>query len=104
MLGLFRSGRICDLLVRLLTSMAAISGIYQLVTWGVEILLGKLVVGGITQTKTKTDIPTWNTHLKSRITSCTIVFQKNKYVNLACFLNICKHIMVFLCFSTVNKK
>jgi len=26
----------------------------------------------------------------------------NKYVNLACFLNICKHIMVFLCFSRVK--
>ncbi len=34
--------------------MAAISDIYQLATWGVEILLRKLVVGGITQTKTKT--------------------------------------------------
>ncbi len=31
-----------------------------------------------------------------------IVFQINKYVNLACFLNICKHIMVFLCFSRVK--
>ncbi len=29
-------------------------------------------------------------------------FQINKYVNLACFLNICKHIMVFLCFSRVK--
>ncbi len=41
-----------------------------------------------------------NAHL--RITDCSIVFQINKYVNLACFLNICKHIMVFLCFSRVK--
>ncbi len=43
-----------------------------------------------------------NTHFQRRITDCSIVFQINKYVNLACFLNICKHIMVFLCFSRVK--
>ncbi len=37
-----------------------------------------------------------------RITDCSIVFLIEKYVNLACFLNICKHIMVFLCFSRVK--
>ncbi len=40
-----------------------------------------------------------DTHFQRRITDCSIVFQINKYVNLQCFLNICKHIMVFLCFS-----
>ncbi len=41
-------------------------------------------------------------HIQRRITNYSIVFQINKYVNLACFLNICKHIMVFLCFSRVK--
>ncbi len=41
-------------------------------------------------------------HIQRRITDCSIVFQINKYVNLTCFLNICKHIMVFLCFSRVK--
>ncbi len=49
--------------VRLLASMAAIRCVfYQLATQGVETQLGKLAVGGVTQTKTKTDIPTQNTH------------------------------------------
>ncbi len=43
-----------------------------------------------------------NPHFQRRITDCSIVFQINNYVNLACFLNICKHIMVFLCFSRVK--
>ncbi len=30
------------------------------------------------------------------------MIQINKYANLACFLNICKLIMVFLCFSRVK--
>ncbi len=41
-------------------------------------------------------------HFQRTITDCSIVFQINKYVNLACFLHICKHIMVFLCFSRVK--
>ncbi len=41
-------------------------------------------------------------HFQRRITDCSIVFQINKYVNLTCFLNICKHIMVFVCFSRVK--
>ncbi len=41
-------------------------------------------------------------HFQRRITDCSIVFQINKYVTLTCFLNICKHIMVFLCFSRVK--
>lgn len=49
----------------------------QLATQGVETLLGKLKVGGITKTKQK------------RITGCSIVFHKN--VNLACN---CKRIMI----------
>ncbi len=56
----------------------------------------------VSQTITNTDIPGRNTHFQRRITDCSIVFQINKYVNLACFLNICKHIMVFLCFSRVK--
>ncbi len=39
---------------------------------------------------------------QSRITSCSIVFRRNTFVNLACFLNICRHIMEMLCFSTVK--
>ncbi len=51
---------------------------------------------------TNTDIP-GRTHIfKGRITDCSIVFQIHKYVNLTCFLNVCKHIMVFLCFSRVK--
>ncbi len=53
-------------------------------------------------TITNTDILGWTAHIQRRITDCSIVFQINKYVNLACFLNICKHIMVFLCFSRVK--
>ncbi len=54
------------------------------------------------QTITNTDIPGRTAHIQRRITNYSIVFQINKYVNLACFLNICKHIMVFLCFSRVK--
>ncbi len=51
--------------VRLLASMAAMRCVFgQLATQGAKILLGKLEVGGITQTKTKTHIPTLNTHFK----------------------------------------
>ncbi len=47
--------------VRLLAFMAAIHSVFhQLAIQCVTILLGKLVVSGITQTKTKTDIPTRN--------------------------------------------
>ncbi len=56
---------------------------------GVEILLGKWAVGGVTQTKTKTDILTQK-HISNRTTGCSIVFQRNKYVNLACVFSICK--------------
>ncbi len=56
----------------------------------------------VSQTITNTDITGRNAHFQWRITDCSIVFQINKYVNLACFLNICKHIMVFLCFSRVK--
>ncbi len=49
--------------VCLLVSMVAIRCIFcRLATRGVEILLGKLAVGGTTQTKTKTDIPTENAY------------------------------------------
>ncbi len=44
-------------------------------------------VNRITQIKTKTDIP--RSHFQSRLTGCSTVFWRNKYVNL-CFLNICK--------------
>ncbi len=57
---------------------------------------------GFTNQKRETDIPARNAHFQMRITDCSIVFQINKYVNLTCFLNICKHIMVFLCFSRVK--
>ncbi len=43
---------------------------HQLATLAVKILLGKLAVGGVTQTKTKTD--TEHT-FQSRITGCSIV-------------------------------
>ena len=42
------------------------------------------------------------THILKKITGCISVFQRNNYVDLACFLNICKQIMVFLCFSRVK--
>ncbi len=32
-----------------------------------------------------------------------IAFQINNYDNLACFLNFCKHLMVFLCFIRVSQ-
>ncbi len=73
----------------------------QLATRGAEIQLGNLAVGGFHKPK-QTDIPALNAHFQRRITDCSIVFQINKYVNLTCFLNICKHIMEFLCFSRVK--
>ncbi len=54
------------------------------------------------KTITNTDIPGRNVHFQRRITDCSILFQINKYVNLTCFLNVCKHIMVFVCFSRVK--
>ncbi len=69
--------------VCLLISMAALQCFFhQLAAWTVEILLDKLTVGGITQTKTKTDISKRNAHFQSWITGCSIVFQRNKYGNL----------------------
>ncbi len=74
----------------------------QLATHGAEIQLGKLAVGGFHKPKQRPTFRPPNTHFQRRITDCCIVFQIDKYVNLACFLNICKHIMVFLCFSRVT--
>lgn len=44
-------------------------------TWSAKIELGKLAVGGVTQTKTKTDIAIQNVHFQRRITDYSIVFQ-----------------------------
>ncbi len=65
--------------VRLLASMAAIRCVFhQLANRGVKILLGKLAVDRITQTKTKTEILTWTT-FHTRITGCSIDFQRNMF-------------------------
>ncbi len=45
--------------------------------------LGKLAVGGFHKSKTQTNIPAWNAHFQRRITDRSIVFQINKYINLA---------------------
>ncbi len=66
-----------------------------------KIQLGKLAVGGFHKPK-QTDTLAPNAHFQRRITDCSIVFQINKYVNLAITLNTCKHIMAFLCFSIVK--
>ncbi len=58
--------------------------------------------GQVSQTITNTDILGRTTHFQRRITDCSIVFQINKYVNLICFLNVCKHIMFLFCFSSVK--
>ncbi len=51
--------------VRLLVSMTAIRCVFRLLaSRGVKILLAKLAVGRITETKTKPDIPTQNAHFK----------------------------------------
>ncbi len=73
----------------------------QLATRRAETQLGKLALGGFHKPK-QTDISDQNAFSKENISDCSIDFQLNKYVNLACFLNICKHIMVCLCFSTVR--
>ncbi len=85
--------------------MAAICCVFhQPATQDVEIRLGKLAMCRITQIKKQKNRHSDTEHaFQSRITGSSIVFQRNKYVNLACFLNICKCIMVFLCFSTVKK-
>lgn len=45
--------------------------------------------------------------MKCTFQSCetgeALIFRRNNYVNLACFLNICKHVMVFYAFCTVKK-
>jgi len=62
------------------------SSFADLATHYVEILLGKLPVSRTTQIKTKTDIPTKNTHLKveSLKHSC-FLFLRNKYKVIVCF-------------------
>ncbi len=67
---------------------------------GAKIQLGKLALDGFPKPK-HINIPGLNAHFQRRITDCSIVFQINKYVNLACFLNICKH-MIFFGFSRVK--
>ncbi len=49
---------------------------HQLATQSVENLLGKLAVGGITQTKTKTDIPTRNAHFKVEKLAVALFFRE----------------------------
>ncbi len=72
---------------------------HQLATQGVEIL-SKLVVGRITQTKKNRHSDMKHT-FQSKINGCSTVF---KIYNMrTCFLNICYHDMVFVCFSTVKK-
>ncbi len=86
--------------VCLLASMAAIRCVFhQIATRSVKILLGKLAVGEITQTKQKQTF--WHTHTKTHfkleyLAVALFFYEKTKYVKLACFLNICKHIMVFM--------
>ncbi len=82
--------------VHLLASMAAMCCIFhQLATWGVEILLGKLAVGGHTDQNKNRYSDTEHT-FKCRITGC----------KLFCFgetrMWTCTHI-VFLCFTTFKK-
>ncbi len=74
------------------------------VNWqpGCRNTIGQTGSGPVSQTKRYTDIPARNACFQRRISDCSMVFQINKYVNLACFLNFCKHIMVFLCFSRVK--
>jgi len=82
--------------VRLLASMAVIRWVFHsLATRGVEIPLGEFVVGGVTQTKTNTHS---NAHLKVE-SLAEAVFQRNKYVNLACFS---KYQQTFECFSQIK--
>ncbi len=63
--------------------------------------IGQTGSGRVTQTKTETDVLARKAHFQRWITDCSIVFKINKYVNLACFLLSCKH-MVFVCFSRVK--
>lgn len=56
----------------------------QLATRSVKILLGKLAVGRITRAIS----------FQMTIIGIKIVFQRNKCVNVACFLYLCKRIMV----------
>ncbi len=88
-----------------MASLAAVCCVFhQLATWCVEIQLGKLTVGGVTQIKTKTDIPKEHS-FQNQIICCSIVFQRNKYVNLACILKICTkkiHIVPKTHFGTIE--
>ncbi len=74
--------------VRLLASMAAIRCVFhQIATRSVKILLGKLAVGEITQTKQKQTF--WHTHtntFQTRIPGCSIIFLwKNKVCEISMF-------------------
>jgi len=55
--------------------MATICGVFrQLATCDVEILLDNLAAHGFAQTKTKTDILTWNTHSKVEYLAVAMFF------------------------------
>ncbi len=72
----------------------------QMATQDAKIELGKLAVDGFYKPKQR---PTFRPRTNIfKGDDCSIVFQINKYANLAFFLNICKLIMVFLCFSRVK--
>ncbi len=56
--------------------------------------IGKLAVCRFHKPKHRSIFRPWM-HISRRITDCSTVFQINMYVNLACFLKICKYIMIF---------
>ncbi len=85
--------------IHLPASMAAVCCVFrQLATRAVEIQLVKLSVGGVTQTKTKTDIPTWNTHSKVKKLSVALFFRETS--ELSMFPNYLQTYHRILCFST----
>lgn len=88
-----------------LVSMAAIHCVFhQLASQGVKILLSKLAVGAIT--KQKHTFQNKNRHFNTERTVMAVALflkRKKKVCELSMFLNSCKHIMVFLFFSTAKK-
>ncbi len=106
MLRLYKWGRICNLWCYSFASFHGCSMLCFPTTgnpgcWN-TVQLVKLSVGGVTQTKTKTDIPTRNTHSKVEKLSVALFFRETS--ELSMFPNYLQTYHRILCFCTAWKK
>ncbi len=88
----FKSGRICDLWASLFAHFHGCNTLLFSANWQP----GVLECYWVNWQWAESHSPKQNRHsdtectFQNRITGCSIVFQRNKYANLACFLNISK--------------